>query len=990
MCKKPILLCVVLILCLASMLQAANIIWVSDNKNGTSTPSDKGFVDLLKAQGYNVDYQGQGGTGTPGYQFWRTLDNAKIATLNAADLIIVSRDLSSDAYANNATEVGQWSSLKKPLLLLIAHVARNDRWQWVETTGQNDVQPALQAVKTDHFIFNGVTLDATNRVNVFTGVGSISSATSAGNGTLIATRADNNQVWIAEWKTGQVFKSTTTQTAGGPRMLFAAGATGAGGPDGTLNLTADGQKMFLNAVRYLLGDTAAPGSAAAPNPAPKATDVPQDATLSWSPGKFAATHDVYIGLSAADVNNAGRTNPLGVLASQAQSASSYAPAGLQFGQTYYWRVDEVNAPPSATIIKGGLWSFTVEPFGYPIKNVTATASSAQPGMGPENTINGSGLDKSDLHSTEPTQMWMSTGAQPNWIQFAFDKAYKLHELWVWNSNQIIETFVGFGAKGIKVEYSVDGSTWTELQGVPEFARATGVPAYAHNTTVNLGGVLAKYVKLTISSTWGGLAQGGLSEVRFSYIPVQAREPQPAAGATGVDVDVTLNWRPGREAASHQVSFGGNKDAVTNGTAPAVTVPNHSYTPASLQFGTTYYWKVDEIGAAATPGTQAGEVWSFSTKEYAVVDDFESYTDDEGNRIYETWIDGWTNNTGSVVGNLNAPFAERTIIHGGKQSMPLEYNNIKTPYYSEAERTFAPVQNWTVSGADTLVLYVRGRAVAFFEKSAGNYVMGGGGTDIWNTADQFRFAGKRLNGNGTLVAKIESLVNTDPWAKAGVMIRESLAPGSRYAIVLASPGNGVHFQARLMTDVAAVSDNTAPAASTPAQNALRTPVWVKLERTGNTFNGFYSTDGVKWTAMWSPQTINMTANPVYIGLAVTSHNANALTTAEFSNVSTTGNVTGAWEVAAIGVAQPSNAAGQLHVMVQDSAGKSKVIKHPDPAAATVASWQPWRIPLSDLTGVNLAAVKKLYIGVGDRTSPKADGAGLLHIDDIGFGRPLPAK
>ena len=65
---------------------------------------------------------------------------------------------------------------------------------------------------------------------------------------------------------------------------------------------------------------------------------------------------------------------------------------------------------------------------------------------------------------------------------------------------------------------------------------------------------------------------------------------------------TLNWRPGREAASHKVYFGTDKDGVANGTAPAVTVTDHSYSPASLEFGTTYYWKVDEVGAAATPGT----------------------------------------------------------------------------------------------------------------------------------------------------------------------------------------------------------------------------------------------------------------------------------------------------------------------------------------------------------------------------------------------------
>ncbi len=706
MWKKLILSSVMLALGLATVAQAANIIWVSDNKNGTSTPSDKGFVDLLKAQGYNVDYQGQGGTGTPGYQFWRTLDNAKIATLNAADLIILSRDLNSGDYASNATEVTQWNGIKKPILMLIAHVARNDRWQWVETTGQNDAQPALQAVKADHFIFTGVTLDANQRVNVFTGIGSISSATTAGNGTLIATRADNNQVWIAEWKAGQVFKSTTTQTAGGPRMLFAAGATGAGGPDGTLNLTPDGQKMFLNAVRYLLSDTAAPGTATAPRPADKTTDVPRDVTLGWTAGKFAAAHDVYLGLSAVDVNNATRTNPLGVLASQGQNAGSYAPAGLAFGQSYYWRVDEVNAPPGNAVIKGPTWCFTVEPFAYPIKNVTATASSSQPAAGPEKTVDGSGLNNLDQHSTELKDMWLSGGVLPNWIQYQFDKVYKLHELWVWNSNQVVEPFVGFGAKSVKIEYSLDGAAWTELAGVPEFAQASGMPTYTHNTTVSLAGVVAQYVKLTINSPWGLAAQTGLSEVRFFYVPVEARAPQPATTAKDVAVDTTLDWRAGREVASHKVYFGTDANAVANGTATTRTVTDHSYDPGVLTLGTTYYWRVDEVNAVTYPGS----VWSFTTQQYVVVDDFESYTDEEGSRIYETWTDGFgSTNNGSQVGYAQAPFAEQKIVHGGKQSMPLNYGNTGAIAISETTRTFDAPQDWTASGIKSLSLYFQGAA-----------------------------------------------------------------------------------------------------------------------------------------------------------------------------------------------------------------------------------------------------------------------------------------
>ena len=380
---------------------------------------------------------------------------------------------------------------------------------------------------------------------------------------------------------------------------------------------------------------------------------------------------------------------------------------------------------------------------------------------------------------------MSTGTQPNWVQYQFDKVYKLTEMWVWNSNQMIESFVGFGAKDVKIEYSVDGTTWTALAGVPQFAQAPAATTYTHNTTVNFGGVLAQYVKLTINASWSGLPQTGLAEVRFFQMPVQAREPQPASGATGVDRNVTLSWRPGREAASHKVYFSSDQAAVTNGTAPAVTVTDHSYSPASLQFGVIYYWKVDEIGAAATPGTQAGDVWSFTSQEYAAVDDFESYNDDD-NRIYDAWLDGLVNSNGSTVGYFAAPFAEKTIIHGGKQSMPFEYNNVKTPYYSEAEQAFAPPQNWTGNGADSLSLWVRGNPVRFLDKGNGAFTVSGSGTDIWNAADDFRFVYKRLTGDGSILVKVDSLVNTNVWAKAGVMIRQSLDAGSPMAYMIQTP------------------------------------------------------------------------------------------------------------------------------------------------------------------------------------------------------------
>ena len=572
--------------------------------------------------------------------------------------------------------------------------------------------------------------------------------------------------------------------------------------------------------------------------------------------------------------------------------------------------------------------------------------------------------------------------RPNWIQYEFDKVYKLYDLKVWNSNQLIESFLGFGAKKVTIEYSADGTTWTALENVPEFGKATAMPGYAANTTVNMGGVMAKFVKLTINSNWGGMAQQtGLSEVRFSYVPVQARAPQPATAATGVKVDASLNWRPGREAGSHQVFFGTDQAAVAAGTAAAKTVADHTFAPGSLNFGTAYYWKVDEVNTVTYPG----DVWSFTTQEYAAVDDFESYNDDD-NRIYDSWIDGYTDGkSGSIVGNMHAPFAEQTIIHGGKQSMPFEYNNVKAPYYSEASRTFEATQNWTTNGADTVSLYFRGRAAGFLDNGNGTFTMSSSGTDIWNNADQFRFAYKSLNGDGAIVARVDSIVNTNVWAKGGVMIRQSIEAGSTHAFMPITPGgsgagNGASFQHRLTANGASTNNDNTGA-------VVAAPYWVKVERKGNSFTGSISPDGKTWTPLGTPQTIVMT-NPVLIGLAVCSHDAALTTVAEISNVSTTGTVTGSWQAVAIGVAMPTNGAAPLYLTVQDKAGKTKTVVNPNPSASATAAWTQWKIPLSDLTGVSLTAVQKITLGVGDKASPKAGAAGMLYFDDIGYGRPLP--
>jgi Tol biopolymer transport system component len=261
-------------------------------------------------------------------------------------------------------------------------------------------------------------------------------------------------------------------------------------------------------------------------PAPDASDVLYDTILSWISPSFATACDVYLGTSREAVTNASRENPLGVLVSQSQTTTTYDPAApLELTETYYWRVDFVIAGSTPTIIKGLVLQFTTAALTYRVKNIAATASSAQAGSGPEKTVDGSGFDKSDGHSTDVKDMWWTLPTPAHWIQYEFDKVCTLHEMWVWNMNQIIEPIIGFGAKAVTIEYSTDGTTWTALANVPEFAQAPGKAGYTANTIVSFAGVPARYVKLTIEKNWGVTPQTGLSEVRFFCIQTAA-VPQP--------------------------------------------------------------------------------------------------------------------------------------------------------------------------------------------------------------------------------------------------------------------------------------------------------------------------------------------------------------------------------------------------------------------------------------------------------------------------------
>ncbi len=752
------------------------------------------------------------------------------------------------------------------------------------------------------------------------------------------------------------------------------------------NAQLDDVSFFSRALTASeIKDIMGQGIASNPAPARSATDVPLDATLAWSAAPSAGTHDVYLGTVQADVDAASRTDKKGVLVSQDLTDVTFKPT-LEYGKTYYWRVDEVAKAPDTTILKGNVWSFTVEPYGYRVTPVKATASSAQDKMGPENTINNSGMT-GDLHGVVETTMWLTTGAAPNWIQYEFDNVYRLHEMYIWNSNQQIEMMLGFGAKTVTVETSLDGTTWTAVKNVPEFTRAPGAADYAANTTVSLG-VDAKFVKLTIAANWGGLApQVGLAEVRFSQAPMQARSPVPANNTRVAAVDAKLDWRPGREATSHKVFFGADADAVANGTVAAKTVATHGFDPGALNLATFYYWRVDEVGAATYPGS----VWNFTTQQFKPIDNFESYTVEAGGEIYSAWVDGYSTNfksSGSTVGNKTAvggTFGEKTIIHGGTQSMPLDYNNTKAPFFSEATRTFETPQDWTVNGANTLDLWFKGFPLAYRETATG-VTLSGAGADIYQGTVQCRYAYKQLTGDGSITLRVDSVRTAAPWSKSGVMIRAGLNPLDVHVhLISAAAQNLVEFMYRPTVNVAATTGFNTAVGTNPL------PVWLRVTRAGNVFTGEYSADGTTWTKVTSgtsvsTQTVTMPAT-VYVGFVVDAGaTTGAQAVADFSQISTTGTVSaGSWQVAEIGLVQPSNSPAPLYLVVEDKDGKKATVVYPDPAATNIQVWREWRIAFSDLKGVNAAAVKKLTIGVGDG---KAGGAGKLYIDDIQAGR-MPA-
>ncbi|UCE46941.1 MAG: hypothetical protein JSW47_15180, partial [Phycisphaerales bacterium] len=388
-----------------------------------------------------------------------------------------------------------------------------------------------------------------------------------------------------------------------------------------------------------------------PTPADGALHPETWVNLTWRSGDFAVAHDVYLGERFDDVNGGTGDAFRGNQADNALLVGfpGYAfPDGLVPGTTYYWRIDEVNDADPHSPWKGDVWSFSIPP---------KTAYNPNP------------ADGAEFVETDTIFTWTrGNGA-------------KLHTVYI-------------------------GNNYDDVNNATEGA-SSGTASYDPGTLER-----EKVFYWRVDEFDGFETHKG--DIWAFTTPGAVGSPQPANGAVDVQMRTMLSWTAADNASSHELYFGTDVDAVKNATTASgeymapKALGAESYDPGGLAWDTSYAWRVDEV---YPDKTVQGLVWTFTTADFILVDDFESYNDIDppdpnSNRIFDKWIDGYgTTTNGALVGNDLPPYAEQTVVHGGAQSMIYRCDNAgKT---SEATLTLVWPRDWTEEGITKLSMWHRG-------------------------------------------------------------------------------------------------------------------------------------------------------------------------------------------------------------------------------------------------------------------------------------------
>jgi len=441
-----------------------------------------------------------------------------------------------------------------------------------------------------------------------------------------------------------------------------------------------------------------PKKAYKPAPVLGAKFIDPSVTLIWTAGYGAKLHTVYFGDNFDDVNSAA--------GGLAQGTATYAPGPLELGKIYYWRVDDFDG---VTTYKGDVWSFmTAGPgggvradyfIGRNLMNRVLTR------IDPQISFNWAGAPDEAVGENNFSVRW--TGE----VEAAFTETYTFYtnsndgvRLWV-NGQQLVDNWTDHGNTENSGNIDlVAGQTYSVVMEYYE----------------NDGDAVAELRWSSPRTPKQLIPQAALS------LPVRASRSNPSNGAVDVKQIQILNWSPGDYAASHQVYFGTDGDAVKNATTSspeykgAKALGSESYDPGKLEWDTTYFWRIDEVNNVNPDSPWAGNLWSFTTANFLIVDDFEDY-DVGNNEIWWSWKDGLGyaahgnepayagNGTGAAVGDESTgSYCEETIVHGGRQSMPLFYDN-SVLKYSEAQKTLTYPRDWTEKGVTTLTIWFRGNS-----------------------------------------------------------------------------------------------------------------------------------------------------------------------------------------------------------------------------------------------------------------------------------------